>query len=166
MEIGNKHKQLLTSHRTKHYVPPDTSVLIIYRVFMPPQRKKKKEKIRDIIPYRNRIWSSLIQLARNPGDRGKCLIAPTRECNWQIQTGKLLFLQQIICQEKQMEGGPDWCAQWIECQPADQGVTSSIPGQGTCLVAGRVLGGGGVGEVTTHWRFSPSLPPSLPLSKK
>ena len=24
-------------------------------------------------------------------------------------------------------------AQWIECQPADQKVTSSISGQGTCL---------------------------------
>ena len=27
-------------------------------------------------------------------------------------------------------------AQWIECQPANQGVTGSIPSQGTCLGCG------------------------------
>ena len=26
-----------------------------------------------------------------------------------------------------------WLAQWIECRPANQRVTNSIPSQGTCL---------------------------------
>ena len=48
-------------------------------------------------------------------------------------------------------------AQWIECWPMNQRVTSSIPSQGICLVGSY----GGTQEATTHWCFSPSLSPSL-----
>ena len=56
-------------------------------------------------------------------------------------------------------------AQWIECWPANQRVEGSIPSWGTCL--GFRLGPpvGGMGEAATHRYFSPSLSPSLPLSK-
>ena len=56
-------------------------------------------------------------------------------------------------------------AQWIEPWPMNQKVGDSIPGQGTCLGCGPGLIGG-MWEATTHWCFSPSLSPSLPLSKK
>ena len=46
--------------------------------------------------------------------------------------------------------------QWMECQPVNQRVNGSIPSQGTCLGW----------EANTHWCFSISLSPSLPLSKK
>ena len=34
---------------------------------------------------------------------------------------------------KELSGAPAGVAQWIECQPANQGVAGSILGQGTCL---------------------------------
>ena len=55
-------------------------------------------------------------------------------------------------------------AQWLECPPANQRVTGSIPGQGTCLGLGRSPVGG-VWESTTHWCFSPSFPLSLKINK-
>ena len=41
-------------------------------------------------------------------------------------------------------------AQWIECQPANQRVPSSIPSQGTCLGFWARSPVGGVQEATTH----------------
>ena len=52
-------------------------------------------------------------------------------------------------------------AQWTECQPANQRVTSSIPSQGTCL--GCRLPHWGACERQSH--IDVSLSPSLPLSK-
>ena len=57
-------------------------------------------------------------------------------------------------------------AQWVECQPANQRVTSSIPSQGTCIGVWAKSPVGCAWEATTHWCFSPSLSPSLPLSLK
>ena len=34
---------------------------------------------------------------------------------------------------KKINGAPAGVPQWIECQPANQRVASSIPNQGTCL---------------------------------
>ena len=56
-------------------------------------------------------------------------------------------------------------AQWIDCQPANQWVTSSIPSLGhTPGVAGQVPSGGHLRDNHTV-TFSPSLSLSLPLSK-
>ena len=55
-------------------------------------------------------------------------------------------------------------AQWIEHQPANQRVADSIHSQGTRLGCGSPVGR--VSEATTHYCFSPSLSPSLPLSLK
>ena len=56
-------------------------------------------------------------------------------------------------------------AQWIECQPENQRVTSSIPSQGTCLGCGPdpQLG---VCERQPHIDVSLPLTLSLPLSLK
>ena len=54
-------------------------------------------------------------------------------------------------------------AQWIECQPANQRVTGSIPSQGTCLGFGPGLQLGAC-ERQPHLMFPLFLPPS-PLSK-
>ena len=55
-------------------------------------------------------------------------------------------------------------AQWIECQPANQRVTSSIPSQGTCLGC---RAGSQWGLVRgNHTLMFLSLSPSLPLSLK
>ena len=63
-------------------------------------------------------------------------------------------------------------AQWIECWPANQKVTSSIPSQGTCLGCrpGPQLGAC-KRQLATNWCFSHTtmflyLPPSPSLSKK
>ena len=56
-------------------------------------------------------------------------------------------------------------AQWFQCGPANQRVTSSIPSQGTCPGC-RPCPQWGAWEATTHWCFSPSLSPSLLLSLK
>ena len=53
-------------------------------------------------------------------------------------------------------------AQWIERRPVNQGVAGLIPSQGTCLGC-RPVPGGGSGEATTHYCFSPCLSPSFPL---
>ena len=55
-------------------------------------------------------------------------------------------------------------AQWIEHQPGNQRVPGSIPIRAHAWVVGQVPSKG-VPEVTSHWCFSPSLSPSLPLSK-
>ena len=47
-------------------------------------------------------------------------------------------------------------AQWIECRPADQRVTSSVLSQGTCL-------GGSPGPLLGAWE-RPPIYVSLPLS--
>ena len=54
-------------------------------------------------------------------------------------------------------------AQWIECQPANQGVSGSIPDQGACLGCGPgpQLG---VCRRQPHIDIFLSLSPSLPLS--
>ena len=57
-------------------------------------------------------------------------------------------------------------AQWIDGGPVNQRIASSIPSQGTCLGGGARSPVGSMGEATTHWCFSPSLSPSLPLSLK
>ena len=58
----------------------------------------------------------------------------------------------------------DGVAQWIEYQPVNQRVTSSIPSQGPCLGRGRVPGRGCArGNLTLMF---PSLSPSLPLCLK
>ena len=56
-------------------------------------------------------------------------------------------------------------AQWIECQPANQKVTCSIPCLGHMPGLWARSPVEGAGEATTHSCFSPSLSPSLPLSK-
>ena len=56
-------------------------------------------------------------------------------------------------------------AQWIECLPANQKVTSSIPNLGHMPGLRARSQVGGTQEVSTHWCFSPSLSPSLLLSK-
>ena len=58
-------------------------------------------------------------------------------------------------------------AQWFECWSADQRVTSSISGQGTCLGCrpGPLLGTyqrQPIDVSLAHQCFPPSLPPSLP----
>ena len=56
-------------------------------------------------------------------------------------------------------------AQWIECRPANQRVTCSIPSQGTCLGCGPgSQGGGGMKSNHTLMFVFLFLPPS-PLSK-
>ena len=59
-------------------------------------------------------------------------------------------------------------AQWIEHWPVTQGVTSSIPSSGMCLVCGPgpQWGRGGWWEAKTHWCISPSLPLSVKIFKK
>ena len=62
-------------------------------------------------------------------------------------------------------------AQWIECWPLNQKVTSSIPTEGTCLGCrpGPHLGACDrqpVDVSLAHWCFSPSLSPFLPFSLK
>ena len=52
-------------------------------------------------------------------------------------------------------------AQWNECWPPDQRVTSSIPSQGTCLHYWL----GGTPEATRYWCFSPSFPLCLKINK-
>ena len=49
------------------------------------------------------------------------------------QFKKVFKLKIIIIKEKKKEGSLAGVAQWIECLPADQRVTGSIPSQGTCL---------------------------------
>ena len=56
-------------------------------------------------------------------------------------------------------------AQWIEHQPANQSVASSILSQGTWLGCRPRSTVGGVQEATTHWCLYPPLSPSLPLPK-
>ena len=55
-------------------------------------------------------------------------------------------------------------AQWIECQPVNQSIASSIPSQGTCLGCrpGPQLG---VHERQPHVDVSLPLSPSIPISK-
>ena len=56
-------------------------------------------------------------------------------------------------------------AQWIECQPSNWKVASSIPSQGTCLGCGPgpQLGAWERQWVSlAHWCLSPALSPSLP----
>ena len=55
-------------------------------------------------------------------------------------------------------------AQWIECRPANQRITCSIPSLGHMpgLWARSLVGG--ARETTTHWCFSPFLP-SFPFLK-
>ena len=55
-------------------------------------------------------------------------------------------------------------AQLVGHHPADQKVTSSIPGRGTCLGCSSVPGWGL--QEAPDGCFSPSLSPSLPLSLK
>ena len=60
-------------------------------------------------------------------------------------------------------------AQWTECQPVNQRIAGSIPGQDTCLGCGPgprmgVCKREPFNESLTHLCFSPSLSPSLPLS--
>ena len=66
---------------------------------------------------------------------------------------------------KKLKGALAGVAQWIECWPANQRVTNSIPSQGTCLAfrAGPQLG---VCERQPH--IDVSLPPfpSLKMNKK
>ena len=64
------------------------------------------------------------------------------------------------------ENGPSWVVEWIECQPVNQSVASSIPSQGTCLGCGARSPVSGTWEATTHWCFSPSFSPSLTLCLK
>ena len=56
-------------------------------------------------------------------------------------------------------------AQWIECLPANHRVTGLIPSLGHMPGLRARFPVGGVQEATAHWCFSPSLSPSLPLSK-
>ena len=56
-------------------------------------------------------------------------------------------------------------AQWIECQPANQRVTGSIPSQGSCLGC-RPGPSRGKREASTYWCFSPSCFHSLTLALK
>ena len=61
--------------------------------------------------------------------------------------------------------------QWIECQPANPKVAGLIPSLGTCLGCGpgpqlgRVRGNRSINVSLALHCFSPSLSPSLPLSK-
>ena len=54
-------------------------------------------------------------------------------------------------------------AQWIECRPVNQRITSSIPGQGTCLGCEP---GPLYGAYERQPHISPSLSPSLLFSLK
>ena len=56
-------------------------------------------------------------------------------------------------------------AQWIECGPANQRVACSIPSLGPMPGLQAMFPVGGAWEATTGKCFSPSLSPSLPLSK-
>ena len=56
-------------------------------------------------------------------------------------------------------------AQWIECRPSNQRVTSLIPSQSTAWVTDQVPNRG-TWEAITYWCLSPFLSPSLPLSLK
>ena len=77
------------------------------------------------------------------------------------------FLYLLICSSK------IWCisalagvAQWIECQPAKQGVTGLIPSQGTCLGCGP---GSWLGPHKRQLHTDVSLPlvlPPLPSKKE
>ena len=57
-------------------------------------------------------------------------------------------------------------AQWTEYRPEKPGVTGLIPSQGTCLGCRPGPQWGARQEATTHWCFSSSLSPSLPLWKE
>ena len=56
-------------------------------------------------------------------------------------------------------------AQWIEHQPVNQRVTSSIPNLGHMPGLWAMSPVGSVQEATTHWCFCPSLFPFLTLSQ-
>ena len=56
-------------------------------------------------------------------------------------------------------------AQWTQCWPANQRVTGWFSVRARAWAVGQVPNRG-MREATTHWRFSLSLSPSLPLSQK
>ena len=62
--------------------------------------------------------------------------------------------------------GPGWCGSVVECQPANQRVTGSIPSLGPMSGLWARSPVGSMREATTHCYFCPSLSLSLPLFKK
>ena len=77
--------------------------------------------------------------------------------------GRVFLVEGLV--DKELGGALDGVAQWIECQTANQGVTGSIPSQGTSLGCGpgHQLG---AHERQPHIDVSPSFSPSLPPSLK
>ena len=53
-----------------------------------------------------------------------------------IATRERMKLDDYVTPYKKVTQAPAGVAQWIECQPANQRVTGSIPSQGTCLSCG------------------------------
>ena len=80
-----------------------------------------------------------------------------------------MYLSFKSCRKQ--KATPAGVAQWIEHQPANPKVTSSISSQSTCLGCrpgphlGHVRGNRPINVSLTHQCFSPSLSPSFPLSK-
>ena len=106
-----------------------------------PLSLKGKVLCRDLRSY----WLELSMLVKIPSIHGSyCLLRQLSKCEWYSAPASL--------------------TQWIECWPANQRVTGSIPSQGTCLGCRPRSPVEGTWEATTHWCFSPSLSPSLSLS--
>ena len=65
-----------------------------------------------------------------------------------------------------MSSGCGWCGSVVECWPVNPRVICSIHSLGHMPRLWAMSPVGGTWEATTHWCFSPSLSPSLPVSKK
>ena len=70
-----------------------------------------------------------------------------------------LALRSRTIQDKPLSIKRQWAlagvAQWTECRPVNQRVTTSIPSEGTCLDCGVRSLVRGTWEATSHWCFSP-----------
>ena len=78
--------------------------------------------------------------------------------NWLLMIGKGVLNKSFIFA---LAG----VAQWIECWPVNKRVTGFSSQSGHMPGFGARSPIGGAWEATTHWCFSPSLFPSLPLSQ-
>ena len=89
---------------------------------------------------------------------GYCIFMISFEIR-RCESSKLFFFLRLFW-------GLAGVAQWNAHRLANGKVAGSFPSQGTCLGCWARSPVGGMWKATTHWCFSPSLSPSLPLSLK